>query len=99
MRSTGRPLDDGVTSAGWTVVAAMLLTGRVVMSRGGGGFEVLGLVAASRTAAQKVRAAAVGAAQKVRAPAAAAATSATAPLQLLQLRAVVLRGARHRFIS
>lgn len=81
MGRAGRPLDDGVASARWAIVAAVLAS--MVPA---GRLEVLGLVATAGAAPQEVRTAA--AAQEVRA-------GAGAPLQLLQLGPVVLRGAGH----
>ena len=95
VRRARRPLDDGVARAGRAVVAPVLARRAVVVARRGR-LEVLRLVAAARAAAQEVRAPA--AAQEVRAAATGAAAPAPAtyaPLQLLQLRAVVLRCARH----
>lgn len=91
VRCARRPLDDGVAGAGRTVVAPVL-TGRGVLVSRGGRLEVLGLVAAAGAAAHVMGATA---AQEVRAPGTAATHQVTAPLQLLQLRAVVLRRARH----
>lgn len=85
MGRAGRPLDDGVTGARRTVVAAVLAA---MMPTRGDGLEVLGLVAATGAATQVVRTAA-GATQEVRPG------GTAAPLQLLQLGTVVLRAAGH----
>jgi len=90
MGRAGRPLDDGVAGAGWTVVAAMLTA---MMTAGGAGLEVLGLVAAAGAAPQVVRTTAAPA-QEVRGTATGSGTTAS-PLQLLQLGTVVFRAASH----
>lgn len=90
MGRAGRPLDDGVARAGWTVVAAMLTT--MMTASGAGRFEVLGLVAAAGAASQVVRTAATPA-QEVRGTASGG--TAASPLQLLQLGTVVFRAASH----
>lgn len=103
LRGTGWPLDDGVARPGWAVVAPLQAARAMVMPRRrrrrGDRFEVLGLVAATRACSQKVRAATYGTGSYVvratRDPVTAAASAAETPLELLQLGAVVLRGARH----
>lgn len=94
VRCAGRPLDYRVARTGRTVVATVLAGAMLMSARR---LQVFSLIAATRATTQEVRATAAWAAgaQEVSAATTAPAPAADAPLELLQLRAVVLCGARH----